>query len=132
MPERDVDVHSGRCGLRLANHLSIGLLTANAVAAREHRQGTQCLQGRRQAFELFALVMYLLPLRRNQALLQCGHACMQEANLHQWAEMSDGRLTAPDGLAGVLVGPIGMIVAGALRSDIQQSLDRFVTVFSPS
>ena len=31
-----------------------------------------------------------------------------------------------------LFGPIGMIVAGALRSDIQQSLDRFVTVFSPS
>ena len=31
-----------------------------------------------------------------------------------------------------LFGPIGMIVAGALRSDIQQYLDRFVTVFSPS
>lgn len=30
-----------------------------------------------------------------------------------------------------LFGPIGMIVAGALRSDIQRSLDRFVTVFSP-
>lgn len=30
-----------------------------------------------------------------------------------------------------LFGPIGMLVAGALRSDIRQSLEQFVTVFSP-
>lgn len=31
-----------------------------------------------------------------------------------------------------LFGPIGMIVAGALRGDIQESLERFKTVFAPS
>lgn len=31
-----------------------------------------------------------------------------------------------------LFGPIGMIVAAALRGDIQQSLDRFVSVFAPA
>lgn len=31
-----------------------------------------------------------------------------------------------------LFGPIGMVVAGALKSDIQESLDRFKTVFAPS
>ena len=31
-----------------------------------------------------------------------------------------------------LFGPIGMIVAGALRGDIQESLQRFKTVFAPS
>jgi carbon monoxide dehydrogenase subunit G len=31
-----------------------------------------------------------------------------------------------------LFGPIGMLVAGALRSDIKESLDRFVTVFAPA
>ena len=30
-----------------------------------------------------------------------------------------------------LFGPIGMIVAAALRGDIKQSLDRFVTTFAP-
>jgi hypothetical protein len=30
-----------------------------------------------------------------------------------------------------LFGPIGMVVAAALRGDIKASLDRFVTVFSP-
>ena len=30
-----------------------------------------------------------------------------------------------------LFGPIGMVVAAALRGDIQASLDRFVTVFAP-
>lgn len=30
-----------------------------------------------------------------------------------------------------LFGPIGMVVAAAVRGDIQASLDRFVTVFSP-
>ncbi|ODR10640.1 toxin [Mycolicibacillus koreensis] len=30
-----------------------------------------------------------------------------------------------------LFGPIGMLVAGALRSDINESLNRFVTVFAP-
>ena len=30
-----------------------------------------------------------------------------------------------------LFGPIGMLVAAALRGDIQASLDRFVTVFAP-
>ncbi|HYB39261.1 MAG TPA: SRPBCC family protein [Mycobacterium sp.] len=30
-----------------------------------------------------------------------------------------------------LFGPIGMVVAGALRSDIRESLHNFVTVFSP-
>lgn len=30
-----------------------------------------------------------------------------------------------------LFGPIGMIVAGALRGDIQQSLNQFVRVFAP-
>lgn len=29
-----------------------------------------------------------------------------------------------------LFGPIGMLVAGALRGDIKESLDRFVTVFA--
>lgn len=29
-----------------------------------------------------------------------------------------------------LFGPIGMVVAGALKSDIQESLDNFVTVFA--
>jgi hypothetical protein len=31
-----------------------------------------------------------------------------------------------------LFGPIGMIVAGALRGDIQESLQKFRTVFAPS
>lgn len=31
-----------------------------------------------------------------------------------------------------LFGPIGMVVAAALRSDIQQSLERFKTVFAPA
>ncbi|MGV0635388.1 SRPBCC family protein [Mycolicibacillus trivialis] len=31
-----------------------------------------------------------------------------------------------------LFGPIGMIVAGALRGDIRDSLNQFVTVFAPS
>lgn len=31
-----------------------------------------------------------------------------------------------------LFGPIGMVVAGALRGDIQQSLERFKTVFAPA
>jgi len=31
-----------------------------------------------------------------------------------------------------LFGPIGMIVAGALRGDIQESLEKFKTVFAPS
>jgi carbon monoxide dehydrogenase subunit G len=31
-----------------------------------------------------------------------------------------------------LFGPIGMIVAGALRSDIRESLNNFVAVFAPS
>jgi hypothetical protein len=31
-----------------------------------------------------------------------------------------------------LFGPIGMIVAGALRGDIQESLQKFKTVFTPS
>lgn len=31
-----------------------------------------------------------------------------------------------------LFGPIGILVAGALRSDIRESLNRFVTVFAPT
>jgi carbon monoxide dehydrogenase subunit G len=31
-----------------------------------------------------------------------------------------------------LFGPIGMVVAAALRSDIRESLERFVTVFAPA
>ncbi|KUI40960.1 toxin [Mycobacterium sp. GA-1199] len=31
-----------------------------------------------------------------------------------------------------LFGPIGMVVAGALRSDIQESLNRFKSVFAPA
>jgi carbon monoxide dehydrogenase subunit G len=31
-----------------------------------------------------------------------------------------------------LFGPIGMLVAGALRGDIKESLNRFVAVFAPS
>jgi hypothetical protein len=31
-----------------------------------------------------------------------------------------------------LFGPIGMVVAGALKGDIKESLNRFVTVFAPS
>src|SRR4051794_3246979 len=31
-----------------------------------------------------------------------------------------------------LFGPIGMVVAAALRGDIKESLNRFVTVFTPS
>jgi Polyketide cyclase / dehydrase and lipid transport len=31
-----------------------------------------------------------------------------------------------------LFGPIGMIVAGALKSDIQESLDKFKSVFAPA
>jgi hypothetical protein len=31
-----------------------------------------------------------------------------------------------------LFGPIGMVVAGALKSDIQESLNRFKAVFAPS
>ena len=31
-----------------------------------------------------------------------------------------------------LFGPIGMVVAGALRSDIKESLDNFVMVFAPT
>jgi len=31
-----------------------------------------------------------------------------------------------------LFGPIGMVVAGALKSDIQESLNRFKAVFAPA
>jgi carbon monoxide dehydrogenase subunit G len=31
-----------------------------------------------------------------------------------------------------LFGPIGMVVAGALKGDIRESLDNFVTVFAPA
>lgn len=31
-----------------------------------------------------------------------------------------------------LFGPIGMLVAGALKGDIKESLDKFVTVFAPA
>lgn len=31
-----------------------------------------------------------------------------------------------------LFGPIGMVVAGALKGDVRESLDRFVTVFAPA
>lgn len=31
-----------------------------------------------------------------------------------------------------LFGPIGMVVAGALKGDIRQSLNKFVTVFAPA
>lgn len=31
-----------------------------------------------------------------------------------------------------LFGPIGMVVAGALKGDIKESLDKFVTVFAPA
>jgi hypothetical protein len=31
-----------------------------------------------------------------------------------------------------LFGPIGMVVAGALKSDIRESLDKFKTVFAPA
>ena len=31
-----------------------------------------------------------------------------------------------------LFGPIGMVVAGALKGDIKESLNRFVAVFAPS
>jgi len=31
-----------------------------------------------------------------------------------------------------LFGPIGMVVAGALKGDIQESLNRFKSVFAPS
>jgi hypothetical protein len=31
-----------------------------------------------------------------------------------------------------LFGPIGMIVAGALKGDISESLNRFKTVFAPA
>ena len=48
----------------------------------------------------------------------------------------------PDGSASIvsmdlhlggpaLFGPIGMVVAGALKGDIKESLNRFVTVFAP-
>ena len=39
----------------------------------------------------------------------------------------DVRLGGP-----ALFGPIGMIVAAALRSDIRESLNKFVTVFAPA
>src|ERR1700730_4140063 len=40
-------------------------------------------------------------------------------------------LDAPVG-GPALFGPIGMIVAAALRSDIRESLNKFVTVFAPA
>ena len=58
------------------------------------------------------------------------------------ARSSSSRLTSSDGAAAsvltmdvhlggpALFGPIGMLVAAALRSDIRASLDRFVTVFA--
>ena len=39
----------------------------------------------------------------------------------------DVRLGGP-----ALFGPIGMVVAGALKGDVRESLDRFVTVFAPA
>ncbi len=50
----------------------------------------------------------------------------------QAADAEASVLTMDVHLGGpALFGPIGMIVAGALRTDIQQSLDRFVAVFAP-
>lgn len=56
--------------------------------------------------------------------------------------MAKVKSTGPEGDASVvsfdvhlggpaLFGPIGMLVAGALRSDIKESLNQFVTVFAP-
>jgi carbon monoxide dehydrogenase subunit G len=46
----------------------------------------------------------------------------------------DGSVVTLDTHLGgpALFGPIGMVVAGALKGDIRESLDRFVTVFAPS
>ncbi|MBO0865895.1 MAG: SRPBCC family protein [Mycobacterium sp.] len=46
----------------------------------------------------------------------------------------DGSIVSFDVHLGgpALFGPIGMVVAGALRSDIRESLDNFVTVFAPT
>src|SRR5262245_29557303 len=66
-------------------------MTTNAVAPGEYCQRTQCLQGRRQTFKVFALMMHLPSLRRNQTLFQRGQACTQEANQPQRTEMGDGR-----------------------------------------
>lgn len=46
----------------------------------------------------------------------------------------DGAVVTLDTHLGgpALFGPIGMVVAGALKGDIRESLDRFVTVFAPS
>lgn len=50
-----------------------------------------------------------------------------ESDAHSSVVTMDVHLGGP-----ALFGPIGMLVAGALRSDIKESLDRFVTVFSPA
>jgi Polyketide cyclase / dehydrase and lipid transport len=41
-------------------------------------------------------------------------------------------LTMDVHLGGILFGPLGAIVARALRGDIRQSLDRFVKIFAPA
>ena len=45
----------------------------------------------------------------------------------------DGSVVTLDTHLGgpALFGPIGMVVAGALKGDIRESLNRFVTVFAP-
>ncbi len=60
------------------------------------------------------------------------------------APLGPDGLDGPDGSGGskvtmdvhlggpALFGPIGMIVAGALRSDIRESLERFKSVFAPA
>jgi carbon monoxide dehydrogenase subunit G len=46
----------------------------------------------------------------------------------------DGSVVTLDTHLGgpALFGPIGMVVASALKGDIRESLDRFVTVFAPT
>jgi carbon monoxide dehydrogenase subunit G len=48
------------------------------------------------------------------------------------AEQAASKVSLDVHLGGAaLFGPIGMLVAGALKSDIQASLNKFVTVFAP-
>ncbi|HXB86096.1 type II toxin-antitoxin system Rv0910 family toxin [Mycobacterium sp.] len=48
-------------------------------------------------------------------------------------DIHDSVVTLDVHLGGpALFGPIGMIVAAALRSDIRESLNKFVTVFAPA
>ena len=69
-PEPDSDLRPGRHRLRFPDHLTITQAPANAVAAGQHRQGAQGMQGGRSTFDLFPRPADPTALRGDEALIK--------------------------------------------------------------